>query len=36
MASSVTPPAEDEGMEVDGVVEAEGAAVYVHDRLGQS
>ena len=36
MASSVTPLAEDEGMEVDGAVEVEGAAVYVHDRLGQS
>ena len=36
MASSVTPPAEDEGVEVDGVVEAEGVAISVHDRLSRS
>ena len=29
MASSVTPPAEDEGTEVDGVVEAGGATISV-------
>ena len=29
MASSVTPPTEDEGAEEDGVVEAEGATVCV-------
>ena len=29
MALSVTPPGEEEGAEVDGAVEAEGAAVYV-------
>ena len=34
MASSVTPPAEDEGAEEDGVVEAEGAIVCVWGCLG--
>ena len=29
MASSVTPPAEDEGAKVDGAVEARGATVFV-------
>ena len=29
MASSVTPPAKDEGAEVDGAVEVGGAAIYV-------
>ena len=29
MASSVTPPAEDEGAKVDGAVDAGGAIVYV-------
>ena len=36
MASNVTPLAEDEGAEVDGAVEARGAAVYVWGRLGLS
>ena len=36
MASNVTPLAEDEGTEVDGVVEARGAAVYVWGRLSLS
>ena len=34
MASSVTPPAKDEGVEEDRAVEAEGAAVYVWGCLG--
>ena len=36
MASSVTPPADDEGAEVDRVVEAGGAAIYVWGCLGLS
>ena len=36
MASNVTPPTEDKGAEVDGAVEARGAAVYVWGRLGLS
>ena len=36
MASSVTPPAEDNGAEVDGVVEAGGAVVCVWGCLGLS
>ena len=36
MASSVTPPTEDEGAEVDGAVEAGGAAVCVWGCLGLS
>ena len=36
MASRVTPPAEDEGAEVDGVVEAGGAVVSVRGCLDQS
>ena len=36
MASSVTPPAEDNGAEVDGVVEARGAVVCVWGCLGLS
>ena len=36
MASSVTPPAEDEGVKVDGVVEDGGAAVSIWGCLGQS
>ena len=36
MVSSVTSPLEDEGAEVDGAVEAGGAAVSVHGRLGRS
>ena len=36
MASSVTPPAEDDGAEVDGVVEARGAVVCVWGYLGLS
>ena len=36
MASSVTPPAEDEGMKVDGVAGARGAAVSVCVRLRRS
>ena len=36
MASSVIPPAEDEGAKVDGAIEAGGAAVSIHGRLGQS
>ena len=34
MASSVTPPIEDEGAEVDGAVEARGAAISVWGYLG--
>ena len=34
MASSVTPLAEDEGREVDGMVEAGGATVFVCGYLG--
>ena len=34
MALSVTPPAEDEGVEVDGVVEAKEVAVFVCGLLG--
>ena len=36
MALSVTPSAEDEGVEVNGAVEAEGVAVYVWGSLGLS
>ena len=36
MASSVTPPAKDEGAEVDGMVEARGATVYVWGYLSLS
>ena len=36
MASNVTPLVKDEGVEVDGAVEARGAAVYVWGRLGLS
>ena len=36
MASNVTPPAEDEGAEVDGVVEVGGVTVSVRGRLGLS
>ena len=36
MALSVTPPAEDEGAEVDGVVEAGGVAVSIWGCLGLS
>ena len=36
MALSVTPPAEDEGVEVDGAVEARGAAVSIWGCLGLS
>ena len=34
MASNVTPSVEDEGAEVDGVVEARGAAISVWGYLG--
>ena len=34
MTSSVSPPAEDEGAEVDGAIEARGAVVYVWGCLG--
>ena len=36
MASNVTSLAKDEGVEVDGAVEARGAAVYVWGPLGLS
>ena len=36
MASSVTPPTEDEGAKVDGVVEDGGAVVSIWGYLGQS
>ena len=36
MASSVTPPAKDEGVEVDGAVEVEGVAVSVWGCLSLS
>ena len=36
MALSVTPPAEDEGVEVDGVVEVGGATICVWGYLGLS
>ena len=36
MASSVIPPAKDEGAEVDGAVEAGGAAISVCGCLGRS
>ena len=36
MSSSVTPPTDDEGAEVDGAVEARGVAVCVWDHLGLS
>ena len=34
MASRVTPPAEEEGAEVDGAEEAGGATIPVYVRLG--
>ena len=36
MVSRVTPPAKDEGEEVDGAVEAGGVAISVQGRLGLS
>ena len=36
MALNVTPFTEDEGAEVDGVVEVGGAVVFVHGHLGRS
>ena len=36
MASSVTPPTDDEGAEVDGAVEAGGVTNSVRGRLGLS
>ena len=36
MALRVTPPAEEEGAEVDGVEEAGGVAILVHGRFGRS
>ena len=36
MASSVTPPIEEEGLKVEGAEEAEGDAVSVYVRLRQS
>ena len=36
MASRVTPPVEDEGAEVVGMLEAGGATVSVYVHLGQS
>ena len=36
MASSITPPAEDEGAEVDGVVEAGGVVISIWGRLSLS
>ena len=36
MASRVTPPAEDKGVEVDGAVEAGGAAISIRGCLGRS
>ena len=36
VASSVTPPAKDEGEEVDGVVEVGGVVVSIQGRLGLS
>ena len=36
MASSVTPPTKEEGTEVDRVVEAEGATVYIWGCLNRS
>ena len=36
MGSRVTPPAEDEGVEVDGAIEAGGAVISVCVRLGRS
>ena len=36
MASSITPPTDDEGAEVDGAVEAGGAAVFVWSYLDLS
>ena len=36
MASSITPPTEDEGAKVDGALEAGGVAVSVRGRLGLS
>ena len=36
MASTITPPAEDEGAKVDGVVEVGGVVVSVRDHFGLS
>ena len=36
MASKVTPPAEDEGAEVDGAVQVRGVTVFVQGHLGLS
>ena len=36
MASRVTPPAEDEGAEVDGAIEVEGVTVSIRGHLSQS
>ena len=36
IASGVTPPTEDEGAEVDGVVEARGVTISIRGRLGLS
>ena len=36
MASSITPPLEEEGAEVDGMEGARGVAVSVHSRINQS
>ena len=36
MALRVTPPAEEEGAEVDGVEEAGGVAILVHGHFGRS
>ena len=36
MALRVTPPVEDEGVEVEGVEEAGGAVVSIHGCLGRS
>ena len=34
--SKLTPPVDEEGVDVEGVEEAEGATVSVHDCFGQS
>ena len=36
MASSITPPLEEEGAEVDGMEGAKGVAVSAHSRINQS
>ena len=36
MASSVTPPTEEEGVEVDGAIEAGGATIYIWGCLERS